>query len=84
MITPNVCSQKILDLHGIKHEDARRTMIEAVEHYWGTDTELNIITGYSNKMKDIVCTVLDEYKLDYKRGNLIDTQHAPIVVTWIT
>lgn len=55
-----------LDLHGIKHQDVRSMAIRFVEKYWDTDTEVEIITGHSERMKSIVKEVLDEYKLEYR------------------
>lgn len=54
-----------LDLHGVKHQDVRSMVIRFVERYWNTDTEVEIITGHSERMKSIVKEVLDEYKLKY-------------------
>lgn len=54
-----------LDLHGVKHQDVRAMVIRFVEKYWDTGTEIEIITGHSERMKSIVKDVLDEYKLEY-------------------
>jgi len=58
-----------LDLHGIKHERAKDLVIRFIEDNWKNSGELEIITGHSNAMKDIVRKVLDEYKLEYKNGS---------------
>jgi DNA-nicking Smr family endonuclease len=54
-----------LDLHGFRHEEARRETIRFVEDNWGSGEEVFIVSGNSNQMKKVVATVLDEYKLDY-------------------
>ena len=57
------------DLHGIKHEDARREVIHFVEDHWDSEEPIYIVTGWSTKMSKIVKEVLDEYKLDYQDGD---------------
>jgi hypothetical protein len=69
---------KTLDLHGIKHEDARKEVIHFIEDHWNTDHELEIITGNSSKMRDIVLIVIDEYKLNFNLGNLYDRHRVTI------
>jgi len=54
-----------LDLHGIRHREVRNMVIRFIEKYWNTNTEVEIITGYSERMKFFVKEVLDEYKLEY-------------------
>lgn len=56
---------KQLDLHGIKHEDVERIVIRFIESKWNSNEEVIFITGDSSKMKNIVCNILQEYKLDY-------------------
>lgn len=58
-----------IDLHGIRHHMVRNELIRKIEDLWGTDTDLEIITGHSPSMKNIVKEVLDEYKLEYKEGD---------------
>lgn len=60
---------KEIDLHGIKHEEVRSKVIHFIEDNWGTNGEVEIITGHSQRMKAIVEEVLKEYKLDYKVGD---------------
>lgn len=69
-----------LDLHGIKHEDARRQTIAFVEANWNSNKTVEIITGHSYKMREVVSKVLDEYKLDYKVGGELDVDLARILV----
>jgi DNA-nicking Smr family endonuclease len=57
---------KKLDLHGLRHEDARRAVISLVEGSWNTGIEVQIITGHSTRMREIVKDVFFEYGLDHK------------------
>ena len=57
-----------LDLHGIRHEDAVGLTIRFIEDNWASGKEVEIITGHSIKMKDIVVGVLNEYHLEYSTG----------------
>ena len=43
-----------LDLHGVKHEDVFRKVIHFVEDSWDSGDEVDIITGHSGAMRDIV------------------------------
>lgn len=73
-----------LDLHGIKHEFARNAVILFIENNWThiNDQSMEIITGHSNKMKQIVKEVLDEYKIVYKEGSF-DGRNMGIIRTEI-
>tara|TARA_B100000927_G_C16057085_1_gene305580 strand:+ start:125 stop:346 length:222 start_codon:yes stop_codon:yes gene_type:complete len=56
---------KSLDLHGIKHADVFRKVDTFVgENIIRGVNEVEIITGYSVKMKSLVNIVLDDYGLD--------------------
>lgn len=57
-----------LDLHGLPHEDVDREVIVFIEKHWDSSQELEIITGNSKIMQNIVKKVLDEYKLVYTVG----------------
>ena len=51
-----------LDLHGVRHPDVDRI----VENYvLMNTTPMNIITGRSDKMKDLVINVLIKYRFQY-------------------
>ena len=52
-----------LDLHGTKHEEVKRKTIRFIESNWGSGSEVEIITGNSFKMQDLVIDVIDEYSL---------------------
>jgi len=67
-----------LDLHGVKHEDVRRIVTRFIEANWASNKELDIITGYSSKMKGIIKELLDEYGLYYSAETL-----APKIVVWM-
>ena len=64
---------KSLDLHKTRHEDVRGLTIRFVEDNWDfldvLEGEVEIITGHSKKMKEIVIEVLDEYHLSYYIGD---------------
>ncbi len=70
-----------LDLHGVKHEDVRRKVINFVEGSWNCPHDLEIITGYSVKMKGLVTTILNEYKVSYTEGTYLDST-APKIIVW--
>ena len=70
---------KKLDLHRMRHEDAQRAVIRFVEFNWGCGEEVEIITGNSMAMKEIVVNVLKEYDLEYTYGRLFDINKGYIV-----
>ena len=55
-----------LDLHGIRHKDVRGVVDRFIGPHimGGRVRSVEIITGYSEKMKELVYEVLEEYKLD--------------------
>lgn len=57
---------KKLDLHRTRHVDVRRKVIRFVEDNWNSGEEAEIITGHSQKMKELVLEILDEYKLGWE------------------
>ena len=63
-------SADVLDLHGIKHADAKQITISFIEANWDMDKELSFITGNSGIMKGIVIKVIEEYGLPYKISEL--------------
>ena len=71
-----------LDLHGVRHEDARRSVIKFIENHWDDDSELEIITGNSLKMQGIVLNILDEYKMLYQISRMFESNNAGYIVTW--
>lgn len=57
-----------LDLHRVRHEDARGLVINFIEDNWDSAEQVEIITGNSNKMRVVVKNVLYDYDLDYTVG----------------
>ena len=58
-------SQKnVLDLHGIRHDDVERLVENFVLL---NEPPLTIITGNSDKMRDIVLTALNKYGISWER-----------------
>jgi hypothetical protein len=67
-----------LDLHGIKHLEARDIVYEFIDKHVVENKKdrLEIVTGYSDRMKEIVYEVLCDYKLDadeheFNKGMLV-------------
>ena len=58
-----------LDLHGTKHEDVRNKVIRFIEDNWSHGTEVEVITGNSGKMLDLVLDVVREYELGFRFGD---------------
>lgn len=56
----------VLDLHGIKHVDVPRLVDQFIWEQMNKNTkEIEIITGISQVMKDIVITNLKDYEMTY-------------------
>ena len=55
---------KKLDLHGIRHEDVDRIVENFVLL---NDTPLEIVTGNSQRMQELVIEVLNRHKIDHTR-----------------
>ena len=71
---------KQLDLHGIRHGDVRQKVIRFIEDLWGENVRVEIITGNSLEMKNIVKQVLDEYDLEYNDGRFLGVD-VPLITT---
>ena len=52
-----------LDLHGLRHEDAKRKLELFINDHWGK--MLKIITGHSSSMRGIVSSTAQYYDLDF-------------------
>jgi hypothetical protein len=71
---------KTLDLHGVKHLDVETQVIDFTHK---NEAPFRIITGNSQRMKDLVTQVLTRFKLetyeesDYNRGALIVVDGLP-------
>jgi uncharacterized protein YggU (UPF0235/DUF167 family) len=69
-----------IDLHRTRHEDVNSEVIRFIERYWNSGKELEIITGHSNRMKNLVTEVLEEYKLEWQVGRKFDVNKGYIVI----
>jgi hypothetical protein len=69
-----------LDLHGTKHEDVKPKVIGFLEDHWAKEIEVEIITGHSKKMLDLVLEVVLEYKLEYRFGNCYSQIKSKVLV----
>mgnify|MGYP001171783387 CR=1 FL=1 len=65
-------NQHSIDLHGIRHGEVKNLLIRKIEDLWDSNTKLEIITGHSSKMKNIVIETLYEYKLPYEDGTFFN------------
>jgi len=72
--------ERKLDLHGNRYDLVRSKIIHFIEDNWGTDLDLEIIIGYSKKMKSIVIKVLNEYQLNYRVGDLAGFNKGFIII----
>lgn len=72
-----------LDLHRMRHEDARRAVIRFIEEHWNKTVDLEIITGNSSRMREIVVEVLTEYKLEYQVGGVLDRANKGYITTFL-
>jgi hypothetical protein len=59
-----------IDLHGIKHEAVRRTVIKEIEAHWQDEPQSDfvIVTGHSCQMREIIAEIAEEYKLNMESG----------------
>ncbi len=69
-----------LDLHDLHYDDVKRSLTRKIEMYWGSDEVLEIITGHSNNMREVVIKLLEDYALDYKIGGNIGINNGMIRV----
>lgn len=69
-----------LDLHGCNYKEVESKTIRFIEEYWDKNIELEIITGNSSSMKNTVINLLNEYKLEYRIGDLLEVNKGFIVV----
>ena len=54
-----------LDLHGVKHSDVEDKLIDFFFWHGFDHKEVNIITGNSQKMQELVMDFLDKYEFKY-------------------
>jgi DNA-nicking Smr family endonuclease len=69
---------KKIDLHGLKHADARNELIRFIEDHWDSGIDAIIITGHSEKMRKVATDVLEEYRVDYSVGGYLGVNLALI------
>ena len=69
-----------LDLHGMRHEDVSSVLIDFIEENWNSNLEVEIVTGRSERMQEIVTDILVEYDLDYHIGGFLG-MNAAIITT---
>jgi hypothetical protein len=63
-----------LDLHGKSHYDVSSLLDQFIWDAMKSNAfEIEIITGNSNRMKQFVIDVIDEYQLEYEIGNAWNT-----------
>lgn len=60
-----------IDLHGVKHDDASRQVEKLVNQFWGQEVEIEIVTGNSERMKEVVKEALREYDLEIQDGDYL-------------
>lgn len=60
-----------LDLHGVRHTEARNEVIRFIERHWDSDKLLHIVTGHSPIMKAVVQKVAEEYDLKVQDGDFL-------------
>lgn len=74
---------KVLDLHGVKHEDVEREVVRFVEDCWGTaEEEAKVITGHSDSMRNLAIKILHEYDAIAKIGGELGLDRSYIKVTF--
>lgn len=67
---------------GRRHDAVRQATIRKIEDLWGSDTNLEIITGHSLKMKEIVKEVLHEYRLDIREAEPYENSGVIKTIVW--
>lgn len=72
-----------LDLHRTRHEDVRRAVIRFIEDHWHETVNLEIVTGNSFKMREIVTQILDEYGLYYSVGGVTDRVNRGYILVFL-
>lgn len=69
-----------LDLHTTRYTDVKRKVIRFIESNWDSGNALEIVTGNSTSMKEVVIEVLEEYQLDYRVGDYLGINKGYIKV----
>jgi uncharacterized protein YggU (UPF0235/DUF167 family) len=62
-----------VDLHGKHHHEVSRIIDRFI---WDgmrlNKKEIEVVTGNSNRMKEVVIDIIEEHQLDYSIGNVIN------------
>jgi hypothetical protein len=71
--------ETMLDLHGVSHEDVPDIVHAFINANWKPNLVLSIVTGYSDRMRSLVFSVLKQYDLevvttDVRNGGKIKVQ----------
>ena len=69
-----------LDLHGMPHYLVENDLVRTLNRLWNTNTELEVVTGNSERMKDIVMKVLREHGLEFQDGDMHNFGYIKTVV----
>jgi len=57
--------KRVLDLHGVRHQEVPRKVDQFIGYHLGKGvSEVNIIVGHSDRMKEIVDVTLKDYNLN--------------------
>ena len=59
---------RTIDLHGFRYDEAKQELELFINDNWGK--RLKVITGNSERMKNLVCEVVQEYSLEFFRDAL--------------
>lgn len=70
-----------IDLHNTRHHEVERKVIRVLEDNWDCGKTLYIITGNSERMKEIVKTILYDYKLEFSEKDELNPLNNGIIKT---
>lgn len=68
-----------IDLHRIKHEHVRRIVEQALFNHRIED-DLDIVTGHSKDMQDLVISILNENNIEYLIGGYLGIEQSYIKI----
>jgi|SaaInl1SG_22_DNA_1037389.scaffolds.fasta_scaffold05352_9 hypothetical protein len=68
-----------LDLHGVRHKDVPRKVDEFMNSVLLSNFyTVEIITGLSDRMEEIVTDTLDDYNLEYEIGDIYNPGYITV------
>lgn len=70
---------KKLDLHGISHLEASNVVARFINDYWESGRDVEVITGHSSRMKQIVVDQCYDYKVRYYCA-----VHSPVIKIYLS